>query len=95
MLTLAGSRETVFEGIALLAIYSAGLAVPFLLAGWSIDYFFSAFARVKRHFRTLEVVSGLLLVGVGALLLSNQLGLFNSYFGFLNDVVFAVEESLQ
>ena len=95
VLTLAGSRETVFEGIALLAIYSAGLAVPFLLAGWSIDYFFSAFARVKRHFRTLEVVSGLLLVGVGALLLSNQLGLFNSYFGFLNDVVFAVEESLQ
>lgn len=95
VLTLAGSRDTVFEGITLLAVYSAGLAVPFLLAGWSIDSFFRAFARMKQHFRTLEIVSGLLLVGVGALLLSNQLGVFNTYFGFLNDVVFAAEEALQ
>jgi len=95
VLTLAGTRETVFEGITLLAIYSAGLAVPFLLAGWSIDSFFKAFARMKHHFRTLEIVSGVLLVGVGVLLLSNQLALFNTYFGFLNDIVFAAEEALQ
>ena len=79
----------------MLAIYSAGLAVPFLIAGWSIDYFFTAFARVKKHFRTLEIVSGVLLVGVGVLLASNQLALFNTYFGFLNDIVFAAEEMLQ
>jgi cytochrome c-type biogenesis protein len=95
VLTLAGSRETVFEGITLLAVYSAGLAVPFLAAGWSIDWFFSAFARVKKHFRTLELVSGVLLIGVGLLLLSNQLTLFNRYFGFLNDLVYAAEEMLQ
>ena len=88
-------NHSVFEGIGLLAIYSAGLAVPFLIAGWSIDYFFTAFARVKKHFRTLEIVSGVLLVGVGVLLASNQLALFNTYFGFLNDIVFAAEEMLQ
>src|SRR5690606_16358888 len=42
VLTLAGSRETVFEGITLLAVYSAGLAVPFLIAGYSLDVFFRA-----------------------------------------------------
>lgn len=95
VLTLAGSRETVYEGITLLAVYSAGLAVPFLAAGWSIDYFFSAFTRIKRHFRALEIASGVLLCGVGLLLLSNQLALFNTYFGFLNDLVYAAEEALQ
>jgi len=95
VLTLAGSRDTVFEGITLLAVYSAGLAVPFLLAGWSIDYFFSAFARVKHHFRTLEIVSGVLLIGVGILLLTNQLAWFNTHFTFLTDIVVAAEEMLQ
>jgi cytochrome c-type biogenesis protein len=95
VLTLAGSRDTVFEGITLLAVYSAGLAVPFLLAGWSIDYFFSAFARIKKHFRTLEIVSGCLLVGVGVLLVTNRLGWFNAHFTFLTDIVVKAEEFLQ
>ena len=95
VLTLAGSRETVFEGITLLAVYSAGLAVPFLLAGWSIDHFFSAFARIKKHFRALEIGAGIMLVGVGILLATNQLGWFNTHFTFLNDIVVAAEEMLQ
>ncbi len=95
VLTLAGSRDTVFEGITLLAVYSAGLGVPFLLAGWSIDHFFRAFARIKNHFRTLEIVSGGMLIGVGVLLMSNQLAWFNSHFTFLTDLVVAAEEMLQ
>ncbi len=95
VLTLAGSRETVFEGITLLAVYSAGLAIPFLIAGWSIDHFFTAFARIKRHFRKLEIVSGVLLIGVGVLLATNQLGWFNAHFTFLSDIVVAAEEMLQ
>ena len=95
VLTLAGSRDTVFEGITLLAVYSAGLAVPFLAAGWSIDHFFTAFAQIKKHFRTLEIGSGLLLLGVGVLLTTNQLGWFNSHFTFLADLVVVAEEWLQ
>ena len=95
VLTLAGSRETVFEGITLLAVYSAGLAVPFLLAGWSIDHFFSAFARIKKHFRALEIGAGIMLIGVGILLATNQLGWFNTHFTFLSDIVVAAEEMLQ
>lgn len=95
VLTLAGSRETAFEGIALLAVYSSGLAIPFLAAGWSIDFFFRAFARMKRHFRTLEVVSGMLLMGVGGLLMSDRLAWFNSHFAFLADLVVIAEDWLQ
>jgi len=95
VLTLAGSRETVFEGITLLAVYSAGLAIPFLVAGWSIDHFFTAFARIKKHFRALEIGSGAMLVGVGILLTTNQLGWFNTHFTFLSDLVVAAEGMLE
>jgi cytochrome c-type biogenesis protein len=95
VLTLAGSRETVFEGITLLAVYSSGLAVPFLIAGYSLDAFFAAFQRIKRHFRALEIGSGILLMGVGFLLFTNQLAWFNSHFAFLTDVVVRAEEWLQ
>lgn len=95
VLTLAGSRETVFQGIALLAVYSAGLAVPFLVAGYSLDAFFSAFQRIKRHFRALEIGSGVLLMGVGFLLVTNQLAWFNGHFVFLAELVVRAEDLLQ
>jgi cytochrome c-type biogenesis protein len=95
VLTLAGSRETVYQGITLLAVYSAGLAVPFLVAGYSLDVFFRALRHMKRHFRTLEIGSGILLVGVGVLLVTNQLAWFNSQFAFLGELVVQAEDWLQ
>ncbi|MDH4017665.1 MAG: cytochrome c biogenesis protein CcdA [Actinomycetota bacterium] len=95
VLTMAGSRETVIEGTVLLSIYSAGLAVPFLAAGWSIETFFNTFARVKRHFRKLEIASGSILMVGGLLLATNSLTAFNSRFSFMNDFVNAVERALQ
>jgi len=95
ILAVAGARETAFQGIGLLLVYSAGLAVPFLLAGWSIERFFHAFARIKRHFRALEIGSGLVLVGVGLLLVTNRFTALNSYFSFLNDFITAAERALQ
>ena len=95
ILTIAGSRETLGQGVALLVIYSAGLAVPFLLAGWSLELFFSAFARIRRHFRALEIASGSILVGVGFLLLTGQLSTLNSRFRFMTELVTAAERALQ
>lgn len=95
VLTLAGTRETVFQGIALLTVYSAGLAVPFLVAGYSLDAFFAAFRHVKRYFRALEIGSGMLLIGVGLLLATNQLSWFNSQFAFLGELVVRAEDWLQ
>jgi cytochrome c-type biogenesis protein len=95
ILTVAASRETVLQGVGLLMIYSAGLAVPFLLAGWSIEYFFEAFQRLKRHFRKLEIASGLVIIAVGFLVLSNQLSTLNSRFRFMTDWLTAAERALQ
>ncbi len=95
ILGLAAARESAAQGAMLLVIYSAGLAVPFLLAGWSIEYFFGAFQRIKRHFRALEVGSGLVLVGVGVLLVTNQLSRLNSRFAFMNEWISAAEQALQ
>lgn len=72
ILYLAAEQETVGQGVRLLAVYSAGLGVPFLLTAIAIDRFFSAFARVRRHYHAIEIVSGLLLVGIGVLIFTDQ-----------------------
>jgi len=95
VLALAGSRDTVLEGTALLAIYSAGLGIPFLAAGWSIEFFFRAFSRMKRHFRRLEIGSGIILMAVGGLMATNQFSRLNSQFSFLADFVARAERALQ
>jgi cytochrome c-type biogenesis protein len=94
ILTIAGSRETIGQGVGLLAVYSAGLAVPFLLAGYSIGFFFRTFQRVKHHFRTLELASGGLLVAVGVLVLTDRLTSLNNYFAFMTKIVTAAERHL-
>ncbi|MGH0035551.1 MAG: cytochrome c biogenesis CcdA family protein [Myxococcota bacterium] len=95
ILALAGAQETMMKGTGLLAIYSAGLAIPFLAAGWSIEFFFRAFQHVKHHFRKLEIASGVMLMAVGVLLVTDQLSTFNSRFRFLADFVNAAERVLQ
>lgn len=94
ILTLAGARETVFQGMGMLMVYSAGLAVPFLAAAWSVERFLSALRRLRGHFRTVEIVSGALLVVVGVLVLTDQMARMNSYFGFLEEIVVRLEERL-
>ena len=95
ILTIAGSGETAYQGMVLLMIYSAGLAVPFLLAGWSIESFLQAFSRIKFHFRKLEIASGAVLVAVGVLLVTDQFTKLNSQFSFMNEWVAAAERLLE
>jgi cytochrome c-type biogenesis protein len=91
VLTIAASRETMLMGMALLAVYSLGLAIPFLITGWSIEAFFRAFQTMKKHFRAIEIGSGVLLIIVGLLIMTGQFTRLNSYFGFLNDLIYAIE----
>jgi cytochrome c-type biogenesis protein len=60
------------EGAALLAAYSLGLGLPFLLAGLGVSRLTGAVKWLRQHTRTLNVVSGLLLIAVGILLVSGQ-----------------------
>ena len=69
ILSVAAAEATVTKGAALLAIYSAGLGIPFLLAAFAVEQFSSLFTRMKRHLRTVEHVMGALMVitGIGFL----------------------------
>jgi cytochrome c-type biogenesis protein len=93
--TLAASHETVGAGVALLSMYSLGLALPFFAAAWSLDWFFATFAVAKQWFRWIEIGSGVLLVIVGLLVATNGLTMLNSYFAFMNDWVEALESLLR
>ena len=84
ILALAASQDSVAKGTALLAVYSAGLAVPFLLTSVGIDRFLEFYTRFRRHLRAVEVASGLLLIAVGALVLTRHLTILSGYLSFLN-----------
>ena len=84
ILVFAGAQETVFKGVLLLAIYSLGLAVPFLLTSLGVDRFLGFYSRFRRHLHTVEVISGVLLIVVGVLIFMNNLKLLSGYLAFLN-----------
>jgi cytochrome c-type biogenesis protein len=79
ILTLASASGSLADGVALLLVYGLGLAAPFLIVGFSFTRALAAFRRVQRHYRAIQAVSGLLLVAMGVLLLSDRLFLLNSY----------------
>jgi cytochrome c-type biogenesis protein len=79
ILTLAGTQETIWSGVGLLAAYSAGLAIPFMLAAVALDRFLSAFQRFRRFIPVLEKGSGLLLVVLGLLLVSGSFTVLTGY----------------
>jgi cytochrome c-type biogenesis protein len=79
ILLYASQQETVGQGVLLLATYSAGLGIPFLLSALAVNQFFRASGRLRRSMRAVEVASGVLLVGVGVLLVTDRLTLIAQY----------------
>jgi cytochrome c-type biogenesis protein len=72
ILALAGTQDTVGQGVRLLSVYSLGLGVPFLATALAINRFFAAMSRIRRHYHKIELVSGALLVIIGLLIFTNQ-----------------------
>ncbi|MDO9563847.1 MAG: cytochrome c biogenesis protein CcdA [Bradyrhizobium sp.] len=65
ILSVAASEATVAKGAMLLAVYSAGLGIPFLIAAFMVEQFSALFARIKRHLLHVERAMGVLLVVTG------------------------------
>ncbi len=84
ILTIASTKQTVMEGVFLLAVYSLGLGIPFLLTSLGINKFLAFYGRFKRHFRAVEMASGALVIAVGVLILTNNLSRLAGWFSFLN-----------
>ncbi|HEX2440493.1 MAG TPA: cytochrome c biogenesis protein CcdA [Methylomirabilota bacterium] len=79
ILSLAGTAETVQRGVGLLAAYSAGLGVPFLLSAVALGGFLKFFKRYRPFIPVVERGAGVLLIAVGVLVLMNWYIILNSW----------------
>ena len=77
ILAVAGSEDTALKGAGLLAVYSAGLGLPFLGAALAIEPFFRFIKRFSRHFGKVEKVVGVLLVLTGVAFLTGGMQAFS------------------
>ena len=73
ILGLASTQSGTAQGGLLLAVYSAGLALPFLASAIAFNAASRAFGFFKRHYAAIQVASGLVLVAMGVLVLSGEL----------------------
>lgn len=72
IMTLAATSETIWQGMGLLAAYSVGLAIPFMVAALALDKFLKTFKRFRRFIPILEKASGALLIVLGLLLVTGM-----------------------
>src|SRR3954451_3517936 len=79
ILTAAGNEGTVAKGGVLLAFYSAGLAVPFILSALAFARVTGIFRFFRDHYTVITVVSGVILVAMGVLLYTDQIAQLNSW----------------
>jgi len=84
ILTFAAAQDSITKGIALLAIYSFGLAVPFLLTALLLERFLKFYSRFRVHMHAIEVASGTLLIALGVLLVLGRFTIISNYLSFLN-----------
>jgi cytochrome c-type biogenesis protein len=87
VLAMAATSETISRGVFMLAIYSAGLAIPFLITALGINQFLVFYKRFRRYLHAVEVGSGVLLLAVGCLIFVNRLTLLSGKLSFLNGFV--------
>jgi cytochrome c-type biogenesis protein len=78
ILLLAAQASTLSSGVLLLFVYSLGLGIPFLALGVAFDRVAPALKRLTPHLRTVEIVTGALLVLMGVVIFNNWLFLINS-----------------
>lgn len=73
ILSAAALSSSALHGAVLLAFYSAGLAIPFLLTALAFERMTSVFAAIKRHYQVVIAAGGLVLVAMGVLVWSGEL----------------------
>jgi cytochrome c-type biogenesis protein len=78
ILALALNTATAWHGAYLLAIYSLGLGLPFLVIGLAFDSLSPLLRRIQRYTKIIHVVSGLLLIIIGILVLTGQISWFST-----------------
>jgi cytochrome c-type biogenesis protein len=94
IIVLATTVTTVWQGSLLLAIYSLGLGIPFLITGAAFGRATGVLRRLNRYANAVSIISGIFLLLVAWLLWSEQLQRLTTTFAFLNEFVFGIEEMI-
>ena len=94
VLALAAASDTIARGVLLLAAYSAGLAIPFLLTALGISQFMAFYKNFRKYLHAVELFSGVLLLLVGGLVFINRLTWLAGKLSFLNGIVLWLEHAL-
>lgn len=85
ILLYASTSKNFTTGIVLLTFYSMGLGLPFFLCSLVFNSFLSAFERIKRYMRVITILSGLFLIGIGVLMLTDTFREINAYLNILSN----------
>jgi cytochrome c-type biogenesis protein len=94
VLALAAASGSIGRGVFLLAVYSAGLGIPFLLTALGIGKFMTFYKNFRKYLHAVEIFSGALLLFIGGLVFVNKLTWLAGKLSFLNVVVFWLERVL-
>ena len=78
ILGAAAASGSAGHGAVLLAVYSAGLAIPFLLTALAFSRMTTAFAVVKRHYQLIVLVGGVILIAMGILMWTGEFTRLNA-----------------
>jgi len=79
VLMQAAQSETMGTGMVFLVFYSLGIGIPFILSAVAISAFLSSFRKVTRYFHAIKIASGVILVIMGVLLITDKWTLLTSY----------------
>jgi len=93
ILGFASQEDTLVKGVLLLAVYSLGLAMPFLLTSLLMEHFLKFYSRFRSHMHALEVASGVLMIALGLLLVTGRFTLISTWLSFLNRFAIWLEET--
>jgi cytochrome c-type biogenesis protein len=79
IISATGTSSSAFKGAFLLAIYCAGLGVPFLITGLAFGKATAALNVVKRHYPIVIGLGGAVLIGMGILIWTDQFAVLNQH----------------
>lgn len=81
-LILAANSHDSLKGIIMLALYSLGLGIPFIISALLIDSLKKTFSFIKRHYKVINIISGLCLIIIGLFMMFGLLNLLLSFLKF-------------
>jgi cytochrome c-type biogenesis protein len=92
ILLLASQLDTLAQGILLLAMFSLGLGLPFIVAGIFISFFSGLLKKINRHMNVVSIISGAFVIALGIIFVTNSMGrvigFLSEYLPFLNKINF-------